>query len=198
VLGLDLLAGGQQRVGAVGALTDADGHIAGARLDAQHGTGENFMLLGGEALKDHAPLRLADALNDDLLGRLRRNAAEGLRLNFDIDKVALLCVGVDLAGGVQRDLRGGGDDLVDDLLLGVHLHFLLGQLDENVVRVAVLVLFIGRDQRLRDTLDHVIHRDAALFFQLAQSRKNLSVRVHVVLLKIPREAAPERPPLFQT
>ena len=99
MLRLDLLADGQQGVGLVRALADADGHVA-VRLEAQHRAGEDLVLLRGEALEDHAALGLADALNDDLLGRLGGDAAEGLRLDLHVHEIAELCVRVDLARGV--------------------------------------------------------------------------------------------------
>lgn len=105
---LTWLTDGQQGVGLVRALADADGHVA-VRLEAQHRAGENLVLLRGEALEDHAALGLADALNDDLLGRLGGDAAEGLRLDLHVHEIAELCVRVDLARGVERDLGGGGD-----------------------------------------------------------------------------------------
>ena len=145
MLRLDLLADGQQGVGLVRALADADGHVA-VRLEAQHRAGEDLVLLRGEALEDHAALGLADALNDDLLGRLGGDAAEGLRLDLHVHEIAELCVRVDLARGVERDLGGGGDDLVDDLLLRIHAHGVLRQLDVDVVGVAVAGPFYKRRQ----------------------------------------------------
>ena len=97
-------------------------------------------------VEDHAALGLADALNDDLLGRLGGDAAEGLRLDLHVHEIAELCVRVDLARGVERDLGGGGDDLVDDLLLRIHAHGVLRQLDVDVVGVAVAGPFYKRRQ----------------------------------------------------
>ena len=99
------------------------------------------MLLGGEGIEDHAALGLADALNDDLLGGLGGDAAERLRLHVDIDEVAEVGVLVDLAGLVERDLRGGREDVVDDLLLHVHVHIVVLDLDKDVVGIALFVLF---------------------------------------------------------
>ena len=65
------------------------------------------MLLGREGVEDHAAFCFADALDDDLLGRLRGDAAEVLRLHVDVYKVAQLRGLADLAGRVERNFRGG-------------------------------------------------------------------------------------------
>ena len=51
------------------------------------------MLLGVELIVDHAPLGLADALDDNLTGGLGGDAAEILGLDLDADHVAELGVG---------------------------------------------------------------------------------------------------------
>ena len=165
ILRADLLGCGEHGVG----------HVVGRRLDAQHRAGEDLMLLGREGVEDHAALCFADTLDDDLLGRLRGDTAEVLRLHVDVYKVAQLRGLADSAGRVERNFRGGGDDVVDDLLLHVHMHIVVLDLDEDVVGVAVLVLFVCSDESLRDLLDHVALRDPAFFFKLRKRCKNFGI-----------------------
>ena len=67
-------------------------------------------------------------------------------LHVDVDQIAELGVLVDLAGLVERDLRGGREDVVDDLLLHVHVHIVVLDLDKDVVGIALFVLLIGGDR----------------------------------------------------
>ena len=46
ILRADLLGCGEHGVGLVVSAADADGHVVGRRLDAQHRAGEDLMLLG--------------------------------------------------------------------------------------------------------------------------------------------------------
>ena len=171
---LDLLGSGKHRVGAVTAVAaEADGHIAGVGGDAKDGAGENLMLFRREC----APFGLPDALDDDLLGGLGSDAPEVLGAHVDVYQISQLGVLVDLARGVERNFGGRREHVVDDFFLHIHLEVSVFDLDEYVIGIAFLVFFIRRDQRLRDLVDHVLLRDAALFFQLRQRRKNFSVHV---------------------
>ena len=67
------------------------------------------------------------------------------------------------------------EHVVDDLLLYVHFEVAVFGFDEHVIGIAFLVLFIRRDERLRDLFDHVRLRNAALFFELGKRRENFSV-----------------------
>ena len=127
----DLLARRQHPVRDLGAAADADGGVAGAGIDAVDDAGHDLMLPGGELVEDHAPLRLADALDDDLTGGLRGDAPELLGLHLDAELVTQLGGAAQLAGLIQRDLgRGVLHGLhhlleqvhVDLLALLVHLH----------------------------------------------------------------------------
>ena len=174
---VDLLGTGEQRVSLVSAGADANGHVIGGGLDAQHRAGENLMLLGGEALKDHAPLGLANALDDDLLGSLGGDAAKGLGLHIHIHQVAQLSMGVDAAGGVQRDLRRRSDDVVHHFFLHIHMHSVFIALDEHVVGISILVFLIRGHQCLGDLFHHIGLGNAPLLLQLRQSSKNLLVHI---------------------
>ena len=178
---LDLLGGGKHRVGAVvGVAAETDGHVAGVGRDAKHRAGENLMLFGRERVEDHAALCLADALDNDLLGGLGGDAAKVLRANIDIHEVSELGVLVDLPGSVERNFGCGREHVVDHLFLYVHLEIAVFYLDEHVIGIAFLVLFIRRDECLRDLVDHVLLRNAALFFELGQRRENFSVHVFCI------------------
>ena len=193
-----LLGSGEHGVGLVAAAADADDHVARVGQDAQDRCGQDLMLLGGKGVEDHAALGLADALNDDLLGGLGGDAAELLRLDIDVHEVAELRVLVDLARGVERNFGCGRQNVVHDLLLHIHVHVVALDLDEHIVGVAFFVLFISGNERLRDLIDHVGLRDAALFFELRQSGENFGVHFsRVLLVKNPHEAASWRPRFFQ-
>ena len=70
----------------------------------------------------------------------------------------------------------------------------LKDLDKDVVGIAVLVLLVCGDERLRDLLDHVALRDPAFFFQLRKRRKNFGIHVfEIPPFKTRRKAAPARP-----
>ena len=81
LFGLDALIGSKHGLGKLTVGGDADGNTAGPRLDMRDDTGEDLMLLGGELLIYNTALRFTDALNDDLLCSLSRDAAELLRLD---------------------------------------------------------------------------------------------------------------------
>ena len=68
----------------------------------------------------------------------------------------------------------------EDNFLHVHLEVAVFYLDEHVIGIAFLVLFIRRDECLRDLVDHVLLRNAALFFKLGQRRENFSVHVFCI------------------
>ena len=161
------------------------------------------MLLGGEGFKHHAALGLADALNDDLFCGLGGDAAEIFGLDLDIDQITDLCILLNFSCSVQSNLRCGRNDLVNDLFLRIHKHLVLVQLNIDVVGIAVLILFVSGDQRLRNAVYHVIDRNAAFLFQLTQSSKDfrihcgISLYKYLLSLKIPRAGVPTRFPFFQ-
>ena len=145
-----------------------DDDVAGVGIDALDGRRDDFILLGLVFLDHHAALRLTDALNDDLLCRLRGNASEclGLQLSLaDIADVQALGVRVCL---LQRHLRQRIDNLFHDVLLLVYADFLLVLVDGNAdIGAAALTLECGNQRRLNLT-DHIFLRDAFFLFEKVQ------------------------------
>ena len=109
------LAVGQNAFGA------AQLHIHALGLHALNDSGEDLVFLLGILVVDLALLRLADALHDDLLGRLRRSAQEARGRHVDFGDVAHAVIGADLERVLQGDLVGGVLHLVSDGLAGEHL-----------------------------------------------------------------------------
>src|SRR5699024_9385790 len=83
LLALYPLARGEHGLRELGVGAYLDGDPARARLYAGDHAREYLVLLRGKLVIDYAPLRLADALDDDLLGGLGGDTAEFLRLNRD-------------------------------------------------------------------------------------------------------------------
>src|SRR5206468_12391423 len=101
-LAVDLLGAGQQRLD----LAEVDEHVvAVARL--LHDAGDDLADAVDVLVVHHPPLLLADALQDYLLRRLRRDAAEALRRNVLAANVALRDIGpvdVEVVVGDERVL----------------------------------------------------------------------------------------------
>ena len=135
------------------------------------------MLLGVELLVDHAALRLADALNDDLLGCLRRDAAELLGLDRDADHVADLGALADAVRRFLADLNIRVDDARDDRLRDDHLDLLLVLVenDLHVVLTVGRVLAERRQHGLTDLLIHIFARNTFFFFDICNCVKKFCV-----------------------
>ena len=85
------------------------------RLDAVDRARDELALAACELVEDLVALDLADALEDDLLGGLRADAAEDVAIELlGLDHVADLGLGQVLARLVDRDLGHLVLDLVDD------------------------------------------------------------------------------------
>ena len=126
-----LLGRGEDRLDAL-----ADVEDDRPRLDPVHLAGDHLALAAGELVEDHVALGLAQALQDDLLGRLGVDAPEVARIELlDLDEIAHVGIGLvglrlierelgerilDLldhrAGAVGADLAGVGVDLDVDVL----------------------------------------------------------------------------------
>src|SRR5205085_12432537 len=85
----------------------AELHDDVALLEAADDAGAELALPVLELVVGHLPLGIADLLDDDLLGGLRRDAAERrlVELELDADRVAGGAVGIELAGFLETDLR---------------------------------------------------------------------------------------------
>ena len=148
----NLLACLEHGVGGVVPLTDAQEHVAGGGVDAQHGAGHQLLCLVGIAFVSHAPLGFPDALNDHLLGSLGGDAAEFLDVHRDVHRVAHLNVGVIVPGGIDGNFQSGIFHFLHGGLDDVHGKSVLAQIDHHVVRrdvPAILPVFaVGVGQRL--------------------------------------------------
>ena len=130
--------------------------------------GEYLMLLGGELLIDYAALRLANALNDDLLCRLGGDTPELLRLHRDGQHIAELGAAAQLLCGFKVDLVRGIFDFLHDGLVDVHLDalVLLVKNDLNIVLAFGVVAAECRKHRLLDFVVHICSGDALFFFYI--------------------------------
>src|SRR4051812_26954438 len=177
---LDALAQLDQRVARVGLLDDAGDELA-----------DPVAVL----LEHHVALRLADALQDDLLGRLGGDAPEVVRGDvLLVDLVAVLLelgrvdlgvlrldglagLGVDVGPLVDRlddqvGLQALGHDELDDAVVagvGVHLH-------ARVLGRARLLL-VRRQQGVLQRMDEAVGRDALLDGQGLHGVQDLSRHV---------------------
>ena len=96
-----LLGRGQDRLDVL-----ADVEDDRPRLDAVDRAGDELALAAGELVEDLVALDLADALEDDLLGRLRADPAEDVAVELlGLDEVAKLGVGLDGVRLVDRSSR---------------------------------------------------------------------------------------------
>ena len=177
LLAADALRRGEHCLGIVGVGADLQKRAAGARVDLIDDAGEDLMLLGVELLVDHAALRLSDALNDDLLGSLRRDAAELLGLDRDADHVADLGALADAVRRLLADLDIRVDDARDDRLLDDHLDLLfrLVENDLHVVLAVGRVLAERRQHGLTDLLIHIFARNTFFFFDICNCVKKFCV-----------------------
>ena len=184
---LDALGGGEHGLGEFAVGADLDGHGAGARIDARDDTGEDLMLLGGELVIDDAAFRLADALDDDLLCRLRRDAAEFLRFDRDADGVADAGLLIIVMRLVEQDLRGVVHilALLHDGLENEHADglFIFVHDDLDIILAVGVVALEGGQQGLLDLLLHVSAGDALFLFDLLDGVKKFGVHcTHLFLL----------------
>src|SRR5574342_384286 len=99
----------------------AEVHDDVAFLDPVHRAADDLALLVDEVRVDGVALGIPHALQYDLLGRLRRDAAELLGREPDLDLVLELGFGVELPRLGERDLELGVRDGLDHLLSGEDL-----------------------------------------------------------------------------
>ena len=116
-----------------------------------------------------AALFFTDLLQDDVLGVLGRDPAEGLAVDIHADHVADLSVLVDLSGVVQRNLNQVIHHIIvklNDSLLRVAgiLKTVLVYLDCDILQSAEMTL-AGCDQRILDCFEKCIAADDFLFYK---------------------------------
>ena len=137
-------------------------------------------------LADHpAALGLADGLNDDLLGRLRRDAAEVFCFDFVLVNVAELDFLLVQPRLVQRDLGERVLDGFDHGKLHEHPHVALFgvELDAHVL-VAVVFLAEGGQQRVLDLFHHLLLGDALFLFEQLERLKKFLIHLFLSASKI--------------
>ena len=176
-LAADALRRGEHGLGIVRVGADLQKRATGARVDLIDDAGEDLVLFGVELLVDHAALRLANALNDDLLGSLRRDAAELLGLDRDADHVADLGALADAVRRFLTDLHIRIDHARDNRLLDDHfdLLFCLIENDLHVVLAIGRVLAERRQHGLTDLLVHIFARNTFFFFDICNCVKKFCV-----------------------
>ena len=204
LLALDLLPGGQKRVGKLGAGGEADGYRAVALVHPGDGAGENLVLLGRELVENHAPLRLAHPLDDNLTGGLSGDAAEVFGLDLNAQHIPQLRPGQGLLRVLQADLSVGIVHHLHHVLFDEHPNlalFLVG-VHHHVVRNTLVVPLIGGDQGLGDLPHHIFLGNSLFLFNVGDGgEKFLGVQLHIfccdlflghvdLLLKTRRAAAP--------
>ena len=173
----DLLVRGQEGVGILGIRADLHGDAAGARVDAGHLAGEDLVLVGGKLVIDHAALGLANALDDDLLGRARGDAAEFLGVHRDADLHAGLRFLVIFLRLGLRHLDRGVFYLLHDVGDDEHLHLLrvLVDLDDRVVGGVGMLAAEGRQDGLVYLVEHILAGNTLLPFNILNSAEELGV-----------------------
>ena len=134
---------------------EQQGDRARRRVDAAHLRRENLAHLVSKVLEDGVALGLANALQDDLLGRLRGNAPKVLGFRFDLDYVAELHGSVDLAGVLECNLGAHALDLFHYLAFGedAHLAGVAVHFGADAGHRAIVAL-ISRNQRSFNCLEN--------------------------------------------
>ena len=177
----DLLRGVEHRFGVLPLAGKLQDGAAVAGIDAGDHRGEDLVLLAGVLVGDHAPLRLADALDDDLLGGGGGDAAEIPGLDIDADLIPQLRVGRIGPGLLQRHFRGGVLHILHHGLDGLHGDGarLLIDVDKHIVQrgalgVALIQRLVGRYQCLRDPVQHVFLPNTLFLLQVFQCLNHLT------------------------
>jgi hypothetical protein len=127
-----------------------------AAFEALDHAGDDVAFFAGVFLVDHLTLGFTQALQHDLLGGLRGDAA-GVRRDggFEVDDVADLSVGLEATRFVDGHLDVVVFDFGDDGLLREHLHAAVFGLDSHHdVSVGELVLLVRRCERELDRFEH--------------------------------------------
>ena len=168
----DLLAFGEDGLALLDLQRDVP--LDGVHLEHRGRDDLEFLIL--IFLQQLPALRLADALADDVLGRLRRDPAEILGLQRDFDLAALLHRGVVLVGVLQQDFGVGVLDLLDRVLAhrDIEAPAVRVDLDHVLVGAAHVPLDCNGDGAL-DLLDERVAGNPLLLLQKAQCLKKFGV-----------------------
>ncbi len=104
-------------------VVEEQGDGARGHIHAAHLRGEDFAHLVCEILVDCVALGLANALQDDLFGGLRGDAAEVVGLGVDLDDVAQFDAGDEHGGFFLRDFGARIFDVFHNFTFGEDAHF---------------------------------------------------------------------------
>ena len=170
VLERALLGRGEDRLGVL-----ADVEDDRARLDPVDGARDQLALAARELVEDLVALDLADALEDDLLGGLRADAAEDVAVELlGLDDVTGLGVRVVLAGVLDRDLRQLVLDLLDDEARTEHADPARLGIDADVDVLVARDAPIGGLDAVLHRPDELLARDLLLGIQLKEGANEVS------------------------
>ena len=151
-----------------------------AGLDALHRDGVDLADLVGVLLEDDIALGLAKALDDDLLGRLRRDASRAVGERPGRDVVSEIGDRADLLGVGQRHLGERVLHLLDDGLHNgdVHIAGVGVELDGDVLARRDAVAPVGRRQRGLDSRKNNILRQVTLGGKLSEGDNKVALHIY--------------------
>ena len=147
-------------------LANLQSGIAGDRVYPQHLSRDQLLILALELLHQLAPLRLANALADHMLGSLCDNAAELLGLQRNINGLAHLGALLDGLGLFQSQIRVRVLHFLNHILGHIHLKALLLRVNVAMDNVLAVVVVLGsHHDGGRNFFIQVILRDSLLLRQ---------------------------------
>ena len=120
-------------------------------------------------------LRLTDALNDDLLCGLRRQASEILRLDLGLHDVTDGISLRYLSRIVERDLGQRIRDLFDYRLPGVNLNILFLGIESDAHVVSSALSLVGGAKSRLDPLKHIFLRNTLGFLKGVKGVKEFGI-----------------------
>ena len=155
------------------------------RLDPVDGAGHQLALAAGELVEDLVALDLADALEDDLLGRLGADPAEDVTIELlGLDEVADLGAGLERLGLLDRHLGELVLDLADDAARAEHADLARLGVDPDVDVLVTGDAPIGGLDAVLDGSDELLPRDLLLGVELEEGTDEVST--HDVLRSLCR------------
>ncbi len=174
----DLFVGDQGRLCALFfGHADFQNNAAVARVKTTDLRAEQIMLLGGKLLIFQSAFRLAYALDDDLFGRLRRDASKVTRYDVLFNFVPELGVVFERTRLFKAQFRLRVFDHFHDGLGEIHAHFFFDIVEFYcyVFSGTGMIASKRRNQRLCNFLLHELTRDAFFFFYLRDGIKEFGV-----------------------